>query len=134
MKLKIGLVVAWVVFIVAAGYLSATLHTRIEKVDGVLVQAWYVFLPGERESYSSEDTVNLVDWVGSGLEGIQAQVNGKDSPELQAAVALRATGAFQGYELKQVDSHWVLYKPAETKLYFSMRVPYRVSFFRPVKR
>lgn len=109
-------------------YVLSTLHIRHEKVDGQIMSAQYIQLPGWSATYYPENTVDLSKWAGSNVKDLKVQVNGKNNPELEAAAALKYLGMYgNDYEAKQVDGHWVLYRPARTEPYFTLTANYRIS-------
>ncbi len=130
-KMKLLWLVVPVVLIL---YVLGTLHTRHQKVDGQMMTAQYVQLPGWSATYYPEDVVDLSPWVGSNVKNLKVQVNGEDNPELQAAAMFKSSGFYgDEYEEKLIDGHWVLYRPARTERYFTLTANYRVTPFKLVK-
>src|SRR5688572_15805059 len=124
------MVVCFLTILVVVGsmvYVLATLHVRHKLVNGKLMAAWHIPLPGWCTMHYPERVVELKDWVGSKMEKITAAMDGKENPEIDAAIALKATGLYSDYELQQRDGHWILYRPERTKKFFSLEAYYRVS-------
>lgn len=123
----------WILISVSLLYVLLTvldLQVRyIRSEDGEIFQALFVRLPGYVESYSPEHTIQLKDWVGSSITGMDVQVEGESSPELEAELVLRAIGmATDEYVREKLpDGHWILRKPEQVHRYFSLSAHYRVS-------
>jgi hypothetical protein len=125
----------WLVLpVILTMYLLSTLHIRLKEINGQLMQAWYVQLPGWSESYYPEQKVDLSDWVGSSIKDLSVNVGGVKSPELEAAATLKAIGLYgNDYTEKQIDGHWILFRPEKTEKVFNMSANYRVSRYTPRK-
>lgn len=113
-------------------YMVSTFHVRHEMIDGQMMKAWYVNLPGMGSVYCPQQTSNLKKWAGSTVNGLEIAVDGERHLELEAAAALKAMGLFQDYVIKKIDGQWTLYRPEKTKRYFTVAAHYRISRFKPV--
>ncbi|KKU29477.1 MAG: hypothetical protein UX41_C0018G0009 [Candidatus Collierbacteria bacterium GW2011_GWE1_46_18] len=109
-----------------------TSHVRHEIIDGQMMKAWYVNLPGMGSVNYPQQTADLNKWAGSTVNGLEIAVDGERHPELEAAAALKSMGLFQDYVIKKIDGQWTLYRPERTKRYFTVTAHYRISRFKPV--
>jgi len=123
-KVLMVILVAFGLFKIAAGY------ERHGYVGNKLMKAWHITLPGYAEVYYPEQTVDLRDWVGTqwgSLEVIDKDTRQKNA-EATAGIALKAMGIYSDYELKQgKDGHWILWRPASSKKYFTWTAYYRIA-------
>lgn len=123
-KALIVALVAFGLFKIAAG------HERHGYIGDKLMKAWHITLPGYVRVYYPEHTINLKDWTGTqyrSLEDVDKDTEQK-SAEVTAGIALKTTGIYPDYELKQgKDGHWILWRPASSKKYFTWTAYYRIA-------
>ena len=106
------IIIAYIVIMSVSAVIANNLFYKHSVVDSEYSEALHVKLPGYIELYRQEREIDLKKWVGSGIIGIKAEVNGVENAEVQASYALRYIGlADSTYILKQKDGHWVLYSP-----------------------
>ena len=109
-------------------YLYSTLHQRHYEKNGVRYIALYVELPGYATGYRPEDKINLVPWIGTKFNSsVVSNKDDSENPEMAAGKALQATIIGRGYELKEENGHYILYRAEETIKYFTFRAYYRIS-------
>jgi len=129
-----GLVKAlFVILFVFVLFKIATGYERHDRIGGKLVKAWHISLPGYEEMYYPEQTINLKDWVGTKWGSLEAvdKDTGQKSAEATAGIALKTTGIYSDYELKQGEGgHWILWRPASSKKYFTWTTYYRIAPWR----
>lgn len=107
---------------------------RIDASNGDQLQkAWHIGLPGYREIYHLEDTVDLREWVGTKYVGLEARDTkpGHVNPEATAGLALKTQLLFKEYELQERDGHYVLYRPRKVERHFTWRAWYQLTPWRP---
>ena len=116
-------------------YLISTAHIRHAIIDGQRMTAWYIMLPGWSEVYYPEIIVDLKPWMGSGIKDLTVKEDGENSPELQAAIALKGLGVYgDDYETKKIDGEWVLFRPSRSEKYFTLTAFYRISPYTSVTK
>lgn len=97
--------------------------------DNVLCRAWTIHLPGYRTLEYCEQTVDLQDWAGTTMAGLE-----DEHPDRAAGKTLQALGLYKDCYLKKTpDGHWILYSPPRTLRYFTMYAYYRIWRGKPVE-
>ena len=122
-----------VILFVLGLFKIATGYERHGYVGDKLMKAWHITLPGYAEVYYPEHTINLKDWAGTRYRSLEAidKDTGQKSAEATAGIALKTTGIYLDYKLKQgKDGHWILWRPASSKKYFTWTAYYRIAPWR----
>lgn len=97
------------------------------------MQAIFIELPGWETAYCPEQIVKPDNWMGSKIEGVEVNINGKRNLEVEALTTLQASGLFADCKLKQQGDHWILYKPAKERKFFTFEAFYRISCWKPAE-
>lgn len=103
-----------VVLMCISYYASAWVSKRHDLVDGKLMVAYHIALPGYDRAYEPEYVVDLKKWAGSSSRLLTAvNGDGTTNDEVNAGIALRQAGLFSDCQLEQNgDGHYILHKKA----------------------
>lgn len=121
--------------VVVVLYIVSIFSYRHDFIDGKLYTALHIQLPGYTTFYKPADTIKLSEWVGSGITGIKAEVNGEENPEIEASMMLKAIGwADSTYHLEQRGEHYVLISPEKSWKEWGWTAFYRIGKWKLVKK
>lgn len=97
-------------------YLIFTMFSyRHTIIDGKYYKALHIQFPGHTTHYKPAHTIDLSKWSGSGINGIKVEVDGKENPEIEASMVLKAIGwADSTYVLEKNGEHFVLVSPEKS--------------------
>ncbi|HAU07556.1 MAG: hypothetical protein UW46_C0007G0020 [Candidatus Yanofskybacteria bacterium GW2011_GWF1_44_227] len=129
--------ILFAIFLTLGLFKIATGYERHDYVDGKLMKAWHVSLPGYAGVYYPEQIIELQNWTDTHWDSLRVvdKGTGKDNPEATAGLALKAVGIYLDYELKQKeDGHWILFRPSKSERYFTWAAYYRVGSWRNAER